>query len=547
MYVDSAIIKRGNKTYKRHLLRTSFRHNAKVCHKTLLNLSSFTEEEVTALKLALKHKGKLDSLASLDNIEISSGKRIGAVWTLHTLAERLGLAKALGSNNEAKLALLQVMARLIDQGSRLSAVRLAKSHALCEIIGIDKLDEDDLYANLSWLADHQESIEKKLFSLRFARATPSLFLYDVTSSYLEGTCNELGRFGYNRDGKKGKLQIVVGLLTGPEGLPVAVRVFEGNTNDSKTVGAQIRIVAESFGVKEVTLVGDRGMLKGPQITALPDDFRYITAITKPQIMKMLSRGVLQMGLFSERICEVKVDRIRYILRRNPVRSAQMAESREAKLAEILSVAETQTKYLAEHPKASVDKALNRVTSKIHQLKTQGWLCATSQQRKISVDKDEAALAHASMLDGCYVIQSDVPNSSADAQALHERYCDLENVERAFRTMKTAHLNLRPVYVHKEASTRGHVFVVMLALVLQRELERCWSELDLTVEEGIDELGAIHTAQVCLGNVTINDIPKPNERASKLLDKASVILPRVLPQAQAHVHTKKTLSSERNPS
>jgi len=201
---------------------------------------------------------------------------------------------------------------MIDQGSRLSAVRLAESHALCEMLGIDKLDEDDLYANLAWLAEQQEEIEKALFAVRFPNTTPSLFLYDVTSAYLEGVCNELGAFGYNRDRKKGKLQIVVGLLTGPDGLPVAVRVFEGNTNDTKTVSEQVRLVADSFGVKEVTLVGDRGMLKGPQIEALPDDFRYITAITKPQIAKLLSKGMLQMELFSEGVCEVTVDDVRYV-------------------------------------------------------------------------------------------------------------------------------------------------------------------------------------------------------------------------------------------
>jgi transposase len=371
-----------------------------------------------------------------------------------------------------------------------------------------------------------------------------LFLYDVTSSYLEGICNELGRFGYNRDGKKGKMQIVVGLLAGPDGLPVAVRVFEGNTNDTKTVSEQVRILAESFGVKEVTLVGDRGMLKGPQIAALPDDFRFITAITKPQIVKMLSQGRLQIELFTDRVCEVVVDEIRYVLRRNPVRAAQMGESRESKLAEILKAAEAQTKHLAAHSRATANKALNKVTEKIKRLKSDGWLGATAADRKITVAKDDAALANVALLDGCYVIKSDIPKTNADTQTLHDRYCDLENVERAFRTMKTAHLDLRPVYVHKKVSTKGHVFVVMLALLLQRELERCWTALDLTVEEGIDELGAIQTEQIRLGGVTINHIPKPNDRAAKILEKASVVLPTALPQIQARVHTKKMLSSER---
>jgi len=242
------------------------------------NLSCCTNEEIIAIKLALKHKKDLSVLGSGSKAKTVLGKRIGAVWALYVLAERLQIQKALGANRDGKLAVLQVIARTMGYGSRLSAVRFAKSHAVCEVLGIPELDEDDLYKNLVWLAEHQEKIEKKLFTLRFPGSMPTLFLYDVTSSYLEGICNELGSWGYNRDGKKGKKQIVVGLLTGPDGLPVAVRVFQGNTADTKTVSEQVRTLAKNFGVKEVTLVGDRGMLKGPQIDSLPDGFRYITAI-----------------------------------------------------------------------------------------------------------------------------------------------------------------------------------------------------------------------------------------------------------------------------
>jgi hypothetical protein len=544
MYVDSAAIKRGEKIYWRHLLRESYREDGKVKHRTVLNLSACSEAEVNALKLAFKYKDELASRLALDGAESTLGKRIGAVFALNAIVNRIGITKALGTSSHARLAVLQIIARVIDQGSRLSAVRLAESHALCEILGIDKLDEDDLYPNLAWLAEQQEKIEKKLFALRFPNTTPTLFLYDVTSAYLEGVSNELGAFGYNRDGKKGKLQIVVGLLAGPDGLPVAVRVFEGNTNDTKTVSEQVRILAESFGVTEVTLVGDRGMLKGPQIAALPDDFRYITAITKPQIVKMLSEGALQMELFSEQVCEVAVGDVRYVLRRNFVRAQQMAESRASKRSAIEKLAGEQTQYLAKHPRADAQKALARVTSKIKQLKAD-WLGAEEKGREIGVVSDDPALANTALLDGCYVIKSDVPKASADAQTLHDRYCDLENVERAFRTMKTAHLDLRPVYVHRASSTRGHVFVVMLALLVQRELEQHWSALNITAEEGVDELGAICVLQVHLGGAIVNTIPKPGPRAAALLEKASVLLPRALPLPHANVHTKKKLSSERN--
>ena len=454
MYIDSAVTKRGDKTYTRHLLRESYREDGRIKHRTLLNLSSRSLTEINALKLALKHKDRLASLLAVNGVESALGKRIGAVFALKTIVEKTGIAKALGNGPDAKLAILQIIARVIDQGSRLSAVRLAESHALCEILGIGKLDEDDLYPNLVWLAEHQEQIEKKLFAGRFSNATPTLFLYDVTSAYLEGAKNAFAAFGYNRDGKKGKLQIVVGMLTGPNGLPVAVRVFEGNTNDTKTVSEQVRILAENFGVKEVTLVGDRGMLKGPQIATLPDDFRYVTAITKPQIVKLLAEGTFQMELFSEQVCEVTVEDVRYVLRRNPVRAQQIAESRKSKHSAIAKFAADQTQYLALHPKAYANKALARVTKKRDQLKA-NWLTVTETERKLSVVSDDAALANAALLDGCYVIKSDVPKANANAQSLHDRYCDLENVERAFRTMKTAHLDLRPVYVHRGPSGIEH--------------------------------------------------------------------------------------------
>lgn len=544
MFVDTATVKRNGKTYTRHLLRTSFREEGKVKHKTIANISSCTDEEISAIKLALKNKKKLTSLASLDEIQTTLGKKIGAVWAVKTIAERVGVTTALGDSPEAKMALLQVIARLLDQGSRLSAVRFAERHALCEILGIEKLDEDDLYKNLAWLADEQERIETVLFEQRFPDTTPTLFLYDVTSSYLEGDSNELATWGYNRDKKSGKKQIVIGLMTGPDGLPVAVRVFEGNTNDTKTVADQIKILADKFGVENVTLVGDRGMIKGPQIEALPDDFRYITAISKPQIQKMLSSGAFQYELFNDRVCEVQSEGVRYVLRRNPVRAQEMADSRDSKQASIVELAQKQTTYLAEHPRAKTAKAVASVNAKIEKLKANKWLSVSENERKLTVDCDSEALTEAGLLDGCYVVKSDVPKEDADAQTLHDRYCDLEMVERSFRTMKTSHLDLRPVFVRKESSTRGHVFVVMLALLLQREFEDCWQAIDITVEEGLDELKGIHTQEVKLRDVVIEDIPKPNKIGAQLLEAARVIMPSILPRRTARVSTKKKLPSER---
>ena len=222
----------------------------------------------------------------------------------------------------------------------------------------------------------------------------------------------------------------------------------------------------------------------------------------------------------------------------------MAITRGSKRAAVEKLAQDLTRYLAEHGKASVDAALKKVTAKIHKLKVEKWLHAMAAQRLITIETDEAALEQAALLDGCYVIKSDVSEDNADAETLHDRYCDLENVERAFRTMKTTHLEMRPVFVRKEQSTRGHAFVVMLALLLQRELEGAWADMDITVQEGIDELAAIHVQEIKIKETTIRKIPTPNEIGKQLLEKAGVDLPPVIPARTANVHTKKNLRSER---
>jgi len=251
---------------------------------------------------------------------------------VHEVARSLGIAQALGNTREGKLALWQVLARVLDQGSRLSAVRLAGIHAACDVLGLDSFDEDDLYANLDWLTTQQAEIEQKLFQARPPACAPGLFLYDVTSSYLEGEDNAFGAFGYSRDGKRRKRQIVIGLLCDSQGQPLSIEVFPGNTQDLTTFSSQIDKVAQRFGGGAITFVGDRGMIKTPQITALGEkQFHYITAITKPQIEALLTQGTFQMTLFDEPLAEITSPQgERYILRRNPLRAREIAAAREDK-------------------------------------------------------------------------------------------------------------------------------------------------------------------------------------------------------------------------
>ncbi|MBM4341694.1 MAG: IS1634 family transposase [Deltaproteobacteria bacterium] len=542
MYVDTS----HRKTYTRYLLRDSFRKNGKVKHRTIASLSSCSQEEIAAIKLALKHKGDLAHLVSLKQIKTREGLRIGAVYSLKVIADRIGLIRALGNDRQGKLALWQVQARLMDQQSRLRAVRLATSHAVCDVLGLEAFNEDHLYGNLAWLAERQEVIEKRLFRHRYGNAAPQLFLYDVTSSYLEGVQNILAAFGYNRDGKKGKMQLVIGLLTGPEGAPVAVRVFAGNTSDKKTVPEQIRILAESFGVREVTLVGDRGMLKQAQINLLnQEQFHYITAITKPQIEKLLREGVFQMELFEEELAEVAHDGVRYILRRNPERARELASGREAKLAKVRAIVNQKNLYLAGHPRANVTVAGRDVREKIEQLKIEEWVRVESRESILELVIDDVAMKQAAKLDGCYVIKTDLSAEMASAQIVHERYKDLAQVERAFRTFKNGHLEVQPTFVRTEASTRGHVFVVMLAYLVERELEQYWRGLDTTVAEGIDDLGSLRGIELTIGQATCQQVPEPTGLTKQLLDAADIKLPEVLPARKVHVATRKNLVSERS--
>jgi transposase len=545
MYIDASKSVQRGKTYYRHLFRENYREDGKIKHRTIANLSSLPDKVIAAVKPALRHKDDLSALTSVTHIETIQGMRIGAVFCLQAVATRLGLVKALGTDRQGKLALWQVLARLIDQGSRLSAVRLAESHGVCDILGLNAFNEDHLYGNLSWLSEHQEDIEQRLFKQRYGAAPPRLFFYDVTGSYLEGTCNAFGAFGYNRDRKKGKQQIVVGLLVDSEGTPVSVRVFEGNTQDVKTVGDQISVLVKRFGVEEVVFVGDRGMLKQPQLNLLDEHrFHYITAITKPQISKLLEAGVFQMELFDEELGEIEYDGIRYIFRRNPQRVAEIAANRESKLKKLQKLLDQRNVYLAGHSRSKVETGVREVKAYAKKLKLEDWIEVSVEDRRLTLQFNHQACAEDTRLDGCYVIKTDLPAGDIQAAMIHDRYKDLTQVEWAFRTFKQGHLEIRPTFVQTKAGARGHVFVIMPAYLLERELYRCWQNLDITVAEGIDELGSLRGVEINIGDVTCQKVPRPVDLSEKLLQAADVHLPDILPLRQVHVATGKKLTEGR---
>ena len=548
MYIDTSHITRGGKTYTRHLLRESYRANGKVLHRTIANVRHCSAAEIEALRLALRHKEDLEHRGTIqDAVTLKPGLSFGAVWTVYHVARRLGIEQALGTTREGKLALWQVIARGIDQGSRLSAVRLAMSHAACDVLGVGPFDEDALYANLDWLAHRQAAVEDKLFAQRTKTKSVSLFLYDVTSSYLEGTQNELAAFGSNRDGKKGKRQIGIGLLCDEDGHPVSLEVLPGNTQEPQTFAAQINKVKARFGVHEITFVGDRGMIKGPPIDDLaPQGLHYITAITQPQIEKLLKQGTWQMDLFDQELAEVLAEEgIRYVRRRHPVRAQEVRDTRHAKLATLQAHVAKQNQSLTDHPRANAQGALQKLVARADKLRLADWVELTIAERALTLTINEDAQPEAAKLDGCSVLKTDLTPAQAPKEMVHDRYKDLASVEQAFRTCKTAHLEGRPIFLRRAARTRAHAFVVMLAYQIIQYLAACWRPFDLTVEAGLHALATLCLVEVSPQNAaSYHCIPTPRDVIAQLLHSADIKLPKVFSLSGARVSTKKKLQLER---
>lgn len=530
----------SGKVYETILLRESYREGKKVKKRTVANLTNCSPDEIAAIELALKHKGNLGEIGFQQEPVMTEGLSIGGVWVVYQMAKRLGIVTALGNTRQGQLALWQVIARVLEQGSRLSSVRLAKTYAIAPVIGLEKgFNEEDLYKNLFWLCQNQSSIEDKIFTVRSKNIPPALFLYDVTSSYLEGNENELGDWGYNRDKKKGKKQIVIGLLSAEDGTPVTTEVFKGNTQDTSTFASQIKKAKERFRCEKVTLVGDRGMIKSGQIEDLQDHgFHYITAITKAQIETLMKTDVIQYALFDKTLIEVEDNGLRYILKLNPVSAEEIANSRKSKQTSLENFISSQNVYLHEHSKAKLEVALKKVKAKIKRLGMDGWLTVKAEDRILSTCVDGEALAEDSKLDGCYVIKTDLLRKDVSTQDVHDRYKDLAMVESAFRTVKSD-LEIRPIYVRSEESTRGHVLVVMLAYMIMRELDNTWKHLYLTVDEGLRSLSTLTMLEVSLGEEkSFQQIPEPREQNKQMLEAIGVELPRILPKNHAHVVTRK---------
>lgn len=459
------------------------------------------------------------------------------LFALKQLADQVGITRVLGTAPAGRLALFLVLARIAHGGSRLSAVRWASQHAVGDLLGVDGFDEDDLYAALDWLAEPQERIERALYQAHVQRhgQPPALVLYDVTSSYFEGACNELGAYGYNRDGQRGKLQIVIGLLTAADGDPLAVRVLEGNTADPSTVAEQIRLLKEQFGITEVVMVGDRGMIKAKGKAALSaEGFRYITALTDAQIRTLLKQGVLQPDLFDTHLCEAEHGAKRLVVRRNDTVRVREGRRRDDKLAQLQAKLEARNAYVAKARRASAAKGLATLQRWVKGHKLANFVTLILDEQAIVCTVDTDAMAEDALLDGCYILETDVPQALMDAATVDGRYRDLQKVERNFRTVKTTFLEIRPIFVRQANRTKAHVFVALLALKLTRRFEAGLRQAFGTVGEDPAAITP-EDALVALGRLTYfyttgrdgqrhARLPRPDAHQSAILAALGIAFP-----------------------
>jgi len=515
MHINRTHKRIGSKVHTSILLRESIREGEKITKRTLANLTHWEPERIAALESALKGESAVD----LSELELGETRCFGALFTFLHLSKRLGLIKALGQKRNGLLTLMMATLRPIKPQSKLAIVSFARNQAVKELLGIEEFDEDDLYSALDWLEKNQADIELELFKYRQAGAS-TLFLYDTTSSYLEGDQNALATYGYNRDKKKGKKQILIGLLLDDKGYPVTVEVFNGNTKDEKTVSNQLKKLAERFGVKRVCMVGDRGMLKSAQIDEIKElHWNYITAITKPQIESLIKEGALQLNLFDEKVCEVEHEKKRLILRCNPFQQKKARVSRKQRIEKVLEAGKKRITSLKKNKHVSAKKSYDSVIVMVHRYCLADVIKVELKGRQLTVELDQAALAQAEKLDGCYAIITDLPKKEFSAEIVHERYKDLKFVEDAFRTLKTTLLEVRPLWHRRGDRTKAHVFLCMLSLLLTVEMRKGIKDLDCTLEGAIESLNCITLADVHIGRERIQKLPQHLRNDQKAILKA----------------------------
>jgi transposase len=458
------------------LLRESYRENGKVRKRTLCNLSDWPSVHVEGLRGVLK--GGTVVAPDRDAFTVTRSLPHGHAALALGTARKIGLDTIIGpdGNRCRDLVLAMIVARIIDPGSKLAVARALSpetaTSSLATILGLGEVDEDELYTALDWLGERQPAIETALAKRHLKNGT--LVLYDVSSSYMEGSCCSLAQRGYSRDGRRGTLQIVYGLLCAPNGCPVAIEVFDGNTGDPKTLAVQVQKLKQRFGLDHVVLVGDRGMITQARLS---EDIKtagldWITALRGPAIKELVKGGVLQLSLFDQRdmasITSPDFPGERLIVCRNPDLAAKRAHKRnelldatERDLARIQAAARRQRNPL----RGTTDIAL-AVGAVIEKHKMRKHFDLTITDANFSFARKADAIADEAATDGIYIVRTSLTPEVLDDAATVRSYKSLSQVERAFRCIKTVDLQVRPVHHWLAGRVRAHVFLCMLAYYLE---------------------------------------------------------------------------------
>ncbi len=482
MHID-VVPNRGSRPA--YLLREAWREGKKIRKRTLANLSSLADDQIEAIRRVLRGE-KLAAVGEL--FEVAASRIHGDTDAVLAAMKRLGMRELLSTRPsfEADVVMGMIAARVVAPDTKLATTRWWHTRTLPEDLRIGHATEDDLYQAMDWLLDHQDLIEKK-FAGRHLKSG-GLALYDLTSSYFEGKTCPLAKMGHNRDGKKNKLQVNYGLLADKRGCPVAVSVYEGNTNDAKTLMPQVTKLKKDFGLERVVLVGDRGMIGQAAVDDLRDvaGLEWITALKSSQIRALVEGGALQLGLFDKRnlfeLTHPDYPGERLVACRNADLGKLRAHKRQALL-------EATAKELAK-VRAMVERGDLRGAGKIgvragrvvNKYKVAKHYELTIDEARFDFALRKEQVAAEAALDGIYVIRTSLSKTEMSAPEAVRSYKALSEVERAFRTLKTIDLEVRPIHHRLANRVRAHIFLCMLAYYVEWHMREAWRPLLFADEE-----------------------------------------------------------------
>lgn len=490
------------------LLRESYRENGKVKKRTIANLSSLSLEQAEQIRNVLKG----EKLAPANALWVKQKTcHHGAADAVRTAMRRLKLDTLLSKKScrQRDIIMGVIAALIIDSDSKLGVTRSWSNTTIPTLFNLENVDEDDVYEAMDWLLLQQDKVEKKLSSRHLKEN--DLVMYDLTSSYFEGTTCPLAKRGYSRDGKKGKLQVNYGMVTDHRGCPVAVSVFEGNVSDPCTVTTQVEKVKDSFGIEKMVLVGDRGMLSQKQIDELKEKggVDWITAVKSGAIRKLINNESLQLGLFDERnlfsFTDAKYPEERLIACRNPELAARRAYKRNALLDATEAELKKVQSLISSGKLNGQDKIGVRVGRVINKYKMAKHFILQIEDTQFSFERNENSISPESALDGIYVVRTSLPEERLADDDTVRSYKNLSNVERAFRSLKGIELMVRPIRHRTENRVRAHIFLCMLAYYVQWHMKEAlrpllFADEELDAKKVRDAVAPAKRSEACLEKV-----------------------------------------------